>query len=243
MKILFLIVFTYFAITPLSLALPWSINPSPLTAETLNLRKESWPDWTLPGPFEGSKMEENIFYPEWISGDWIVESFDLDQPGQKPFNYEVRFIKDDKKRVVGDRAFNAKSVGDSFLGDELLYVKDDPSSKNRQVAAFSDNRFLETTIIGRIQKNDNESTFQSDELALQIFLNSGVPRITQVETYSSYELCPNQNIENFKSHRSEICVEQLQALYEAPGDNLFARPIRKSSSRLVFHPKNLRRSF
>ncbi len=216
-----------------------SVNSSTLDqrliGDHLLLRKETWPNWTLPGPFKISEVQKNIYYPDWFYGDWIVENLDMEKPGGGPIYYRVKFVKDDKNRIVGDRAFNAESIGKALFGEKLLFVKDDPSSNDRQVAAFVGNQFLETSVIGRIQDDQNKSLFLSDELSLQIFLHSGIPRITRVETFTSYTMCPIDYESNEKSPRSTICAEQFQATFDAPGETLISKPIRTSKLKLLFH--------
>ena len=117
---------------------------------------------------------------------------------------------------------------EAVLGDELLEVQDDPGNPNRQLARLSDDRVLDTRISGRRSETPNPKAFLADELSLQLLRQGGAPpRISRIETLSSYELLsPDQ-----------ISGEQWQASYGSPEDGLAgaARSSQKLSLMLKRH--------
>ncbi len=196
-------------------------------------RQFDWPEWKLPGPFNRSGLKRDIIYPSWFTGLWIVESTDLKRPGEKPIEYQARFILNSSDELVGDRSFNALSVGKAILGDQLLSVKDDPSSPNHQLAKFDEHAFLETKVIGRNQYFENEDEFFVDELVLQIFHTLEISRVKQVETLSKYQLCKSSTAAFEDLSLETICGEQWQVIYSAPGERLQAEPLKTSHFQLI----------
>ncbi len=218
--------------------LPSSIVARPLIQDSSNIllerRRNDWPEWRLPGPFSQTDLKKDIVYPSWFIGSWIVQSSDLQKRDNKTLEYEAKFKLNSFNEVVGDREFNAFSVGKAVLGDKLLHVKDDPKSPNRQLATFKEQIFLDTKVIGRNQFLDNESAFFIDELALQIFHNLDVSRIKRVETLSEFHLCKEQSSTVQDLFDKTICGEQWQAVYPGPGESLKSKPMKKSHYKLIF---------
>ncbi len=217
---------------------PYSILASSLSQEQSNIlikrRLSDWPEWRLPGPFKHIALEKDIVYPSWFNGTWIVKSTDLKNNEKESLRYEAKFKLNSLNEVIGDRAFNALSVGKAVLGDQLLRVQDDPKSPNRQVATFDKQIFLESKVIGRHQFFEDESSFFVDELVLQIFHNFDISRIKRVETLSKFQLC-NDSISDFeKLSQQIICGEQWQAVYPGPGESLGSKPTQTSHYYLTF---------
>ncbi len=196
-------------------------------------RANAWPGWKLPGSFNSLVSNRDIVYPSWFMGLWLVESIDLKSPKEKPIEYQAKFKISPLNEVVGDRSFNALSVGKAILGDQLLSVKDDPKSPNRQLAIFDDQAFLETKVIGRNQSSKNESEFFVDELVLQIFHTLDVSRVKQVETLSKYRLCKSKTFLTEELSLDQICGEQWQAIYSAPGEMLGSQVLKTSHYQLI----------
>ncbi len=224
----------------LLLMFPSSIFAGPLIQEPAKLllegRINDWPEWKLPGPFNQIALQRDIVYPPWFKGSWIVQSLDLKNSGNNSLEYKAKFKLNSFNEVVGDRSFNAFSVGKASLGDKLLRVQDDPKTPNRQIATFDEQIFLETKVIGRNQFLENESVFFIDELVLQIFHNLDVSRIKQVETLSKFQLCkePSSAFEDLSENI--ICGEQWQAVYPGPGESLESKAIKTSHYQLMFRP-------
>ena len=204
---------------------------------SLSKRISDWPEWHLPGPFNSSKLKQDIKYPEFFFGTWDVISIDLNKPESEVINYLVKFKHDSLGNVIGDRNYNTQSIGKKIFGDNLLSVNNDLELPNRQIAIFKDSEYLETKIIGRNQEMTSNGRFITDELALQIYHSSSASRINQIETLSQYNSCKDLGISILNFHSGSICGEQWQAMYKEPGDSLFARPVRINHFRLILVPQ------
>ena len=176
---------------------------------SLELRLNSWPNWTLPAPLPRPSMRDDLVYPDWFAGLWHVETNDLDAPQEPSLIHQARFSANRNGEVVGDRSFNAAAIGRALLGNQLLRVEDDPQSANRQMTLLRGDLRLETTVIGRLQDSPDQDTFLTDELVLQILHTPGAPRLSRIEILSRYQHCGE-----------DICAEQWQARYSAPGQTL-----------------------
>ena len=194
----------------------------------LEQRFSNWPAWTLPAPLPRPRGRQDLIYPSWFDGTWEVRSEQLDDQGhrrngEEPLLHQARFRINQRGELVGDRVFNARSVGDALLGAQLLSVEQDPDQVNRQLARLKGDLMLETTVIGRRESNPREhSVFFSDELALQVLHGPAAPRISRIETLSRYERCDDG-----------ICAEQWQARYSPPGEEITAAPLHVSHYRLT----------
>jgi hypothetical protein len=182
---------------------------APAWASTLADRAGAWPSWSLPAPLERPGSSD-LTYPSWFEGTWQVRSDGL--------AYTVRFSRTRTGEVVGDRAFNAQAIGAALLGDTLQAVANDPANPNRQIATFktpSGPAFsLESTVVGRRQEPPSPTSFEADELALQVLHGPGDPRVSRVETLSRYELQAD----------GQIRADQWQATYPSPAYGLAAQP-------------------
>jgi len=203
----------------LLLLLPVAAPPAATTA--LEQRLAHWPQWQLPAPLPRPGRSD-LNYPAWFAGEWQVIASDPDQ--QEPERqYTVRFLSNGQGAVVGDRAFNARAVGQAVLGEALLAVANDPANPNRQLASLSGDRQLESTVVGRRSLSPDAESFLADELALQVLHGPGDPRVSRVETLSRYRRLGPDRIE----------AEQWQALYGSPADGLAARARRSWRGQLV----------
>ncbi|MBE9154577.1 DUF6816 family protein [Cyanobium sp. LEGE 06113] len=186
-----------------------SPGPSPLEA-----RIAQWPAWSLPAPLTRPGRRD-LAYPAWFEGAWLASDDDGSQ-------YQVRFLRDGKGAVVGDRAFNAGAIGNALLGDALLGVENDPADPNRQIARLRGPEGtpfqLESSVIGRRSDQPATGAFLADELALQVLHGPGQPRLSRVETLSRFQLRSDGSIE----------ARQWQATYPSPTAGLAAQA---SSSR------------
>ena len=178
----------------------------------LEQRFQNWPQWSLPAPLPRPRAKQDLIYPDWFLGTWQVTSEALDDSGQpipndRPLVHEVRFLRNRRSELIGDRPFNAAAVGKALLGDQLLSVEQDPNQVNRQLARFRDDVLLETTVIGRRETSPKEgSDFFSDELVLQILHGPGAPRLSRIETLTHYMQCGE-----------DICADQRQVSHAGPG--------------------------
>ncbi len=182
---------------------------APAWATPLADRAGAWPSWSLPAPLERPGSSD-LTYPSWFEGTWQVRSDGL--------AYTVRFSRTRNGEVVGDRAFNAKAIGAALLGDTLQAVANDPANPNRQIATFKPQSgpvfSLESTVVGRRQEPPDPTSFEADELALQVLHGPGDPRVSRVETLSRYELQTD----------GQITADQWQATYPSPASGLAAQP-------------------
>jgi len=128
--------------------------------------------------------KSDLTYPSWFEGTWQVHSDGL--------TYTVRFT--------------------------LQAVANDPTNPNRQIATFKPPSgpvfSLESTVVGRRQEPPSPTSFEADELALQVLHGPGDPRVSRVETLSRYQLQAN----------GQITADQWQASYPSPAYGLAAQP-------------------
>ncbi len=182
---------------------------APAWATPLADRARAWPSWSLPAPLE-RPGKSDLTYPSWFEGTWQVRSDGL--------TYTVRFIRTRTGAVVGDRAFNAQAIGAALLGNASQAVANDPANPNRQIATFKPPSgpvfSLESTVVGRRQEPPSPTSFEADELALQVLHGPGDPRVSRVETLSRYELQAD----------GQITADQWQATYPSPAYGLAAQP-------------------
>ena len=190
----------------------WGVQPAAALAgeTTLEQRLSSWPSWSLPAPLP-RPARNDLIYPEWFAGQWQATSHD--PSGRDPdLHYTVRFGRDARGRVVGDRAFNATAIGQALLGPQLLEVRNDPRNPNRQLAALQGDQALESTVVGRRSERPADAEFLADELALQVLHGPGDARVSRVETLSRYRQIAPGRIE----------ADQWQASYGSPAQGLSA---------------------
>ena len=229
----------------LGLALGWLLlgtGAAPALAlpsgSALQERQALWPAWSLPAPLRRPGRQD-LELPDWMLGSWDLLERD---PGETPAGestgvaapdpvdaaaersttdtgIRVRFLRNRRGQVVGDRAFNALSVGRSVLGDSLLAVESDPQNPNRQLARLRGDRLLESTVIGRASLTMEGDTVLADELTLQILHGPGRPQVSQVEVLARYSRLEDG-----------VSIEQWQTSYAAPGEGGTAR---RSSHRLL----------
>lgn len=191
------------------------------SGERLAGRIEAWPQWRLPAPL-ARPGHDDLTYPAWFEGDWHASLSDPDGK-DPPLQVRLRFQRNGSGAVVGDRAFNAAAIGRAVLGESLLNVRDDPANPNRQIALLTDDRRLESTVVGRREERPDADTLLADELTLQVLHGAGDPRVSRVETLSRYRRLGPDRIE----------AEQWQASYASPADGLTAAARRSWRGRLV----------
>ena len=120
----------------------------------------------------------------------------------------------------------------------FLSVKNDPKSPNRQFAKLTDDRYLETKIIGRLQEKIDNNIFITDELILQILHAPEFSRVSQVETLTEFQKCGSNQNDEINLSDFDICGEQFQAIYNQPGQNLISLPIKTEKSKLILRKIN-----
>ena len=196
----------------------WASQSSPLSQ-----RLEEWPEWRKPAQLPRPKNSDDLVYPTWFEGLWHIDNQDLDDIDAEQIQHQARFQPDGQGRIVGDRAFNALSIGKALLGEQLLRVEDDPHSANDQMAQLKGGLRLETRVISRDQSTPDSNTFLSDEIVLQILHRPGPPRLSRIETLSRYQRNSNRSING----------EQWQAIYPPPGQSTSENAIKFYHFKLI----------
>jgi len=130
-------------------------------------RLDTWPQWQLPAPLPRPGRSD-LIYPDWFEGDWQASLRDPDGQ-QADVQLTLHFRRDPSGAVVGERAFNAAAIGRALLGPSLLSVRNDPRNPNRQIALLSDDRQLESTVVGRRREQPDGATLLADELSSAIW--------------------------------------------------------------------------
>ena len=229
-----LIVFTY---TVPALA-ESSLEINNFQPSKLYERKSIWPDWRLPSSIKRPGLKDDLIYPDWFEGVWDVTSEIESDQNQEPVIHSAKFILNTSGDLIADREYNTKSYALSTKTGDFLSVKNDPKSPNRQFAKLTEDRYLETKIIGRLQEKIDNNIFITDELILQILHTPEFSRVSQVETLTEFKKCGS--IQNDKINMSDfnICGEQFQAIYNQPGQNLISLPIKTEKSKLILRKTN-----
>ena len=201
-------------------------------------RKSIWPDWRFPYSIRRPGLKDDLIYPDWFEGIWDVTSETESDQNKEPIIHSAKFIHNTSGDLIADREYNTKSYALSSKTGGFLSVKNDPKSPNRQFAKLTEDRYLETKIIGRLQEKIDNNIFITDELILQILHTPELSRVSQVETLTEFKKCgSNQNNEiNLSSFN--ICGEQLQAIYNQPGQNFISLPIKIEKSKLILRKAN-----
>ena len=147
----------------------WAAYPLQLnnaSSAQLVKRKSSWPYWSLPTFLDRPGTSDDLIYPDWFEGTWEVVNTNVTEGNEGSIMHVARFVLDSSDRIVADREFNTNYFALNSKEKEFLFVKNDPSSPNRQFAKLTDDRYLETKIIGRLQAEIQEDDFLFDELTL-----------------------------------------------------------------------------
>ena len=229
-----LIVFTY-TVTALAES---SLEINNFQPSKLYERKSIWPDWRLPSSIKRPGLKDDLIYPDWFEGVWDVTSEIESDQNKELIIHSAKFIHNTSGDLIADREYNTKSYALSTKTGGFLSVKNDPKSPNRQFAKLTEDRYLETKIIGRLQEKIDNNIFITDELILQILHTPEFSRVSQVETLTEFKKCGS--IQNNKINMSDfnICGEQFQAIYNQPGQNLISLPIKTEKSKLILRKTN-----
>ena len=107
--------------------------------EFLENRVNQWPELYLPN-FKLSDTSEDLIYPKWFEGNWLVTSQDMIHDSEEPVIYKVNFFKNDSNLIVGNRAKNSQSIN-----NQITYLKDD--------------FYIDSRITGRNQIQDDDIFF------------------------------------------------------------------------------------
>tara|TARA_B100001250_G_scaffold150404_1_gene128909 strand:+ start:160 stop:891 length:732 start_codon:yes stop_codon:yes gene_type:complete len=199
----------------------------------LSERKSIWPDWRIPSFLKRPGFKDDLIYPDWFEGVWEVTSKMEGDKTQEPILHSAKFIRNISGNLISDREYNTKSFALSSKTGGFLSVKNDPKSPNRQFAKLTEDRYLETKIIGRLQEKINNNIFVTDELILQILHSTELSRVSQVETLTVFEKCASNEYKEINLNNFNICGEQFQAIYNQPGQNPISLPIKAEKYKLI----------
>jgi len=201
-------------------------------------RKLSWPDWSFPSSIKRPGFKDDLIYPDWFEGVWDVTSEIEGDKNQEPIIHSAKFINNTSGNLIADREYNSNSYALSAKNGGFVSVKNDPKSPNRQFAKLTEDRYLETKIIGRLQEKIDNNIFITDELILQILHTPELSRVSQVETLTEFKKCGSNQNNEINLSDFNICAEQFQAIYNQPGQNLISLPIKTEKSKLILRKTN-----
>ncbi len=204
----------------------------------LSERKLIWPDWYFPSFLKRPGFRDDLIYPDWFVGLWNVNSKIDDENNEAPIFHSAKFVYNSSGELIADREYNTKSYALSSKNSGFLSVKNDPTSPNRQFAKLTEDRYLETKVIGRQQEEINNNIFITDELILQILHTSDFSRVSQVETLTEFRKCGFDGDNLNATSDFDICGEQFQAIYNQPGQSLISLPIKIEKSKLILTKTN-----
>ena len=201
-------------------------------------RKSIWPNWRLPSYLKRPSLKDDLIYPDWFEGVWDVNTKLESDKNEESIIHSAKFVRNSSGKLVADREYNTKSFALNSKNGDFLSVKNDPKSPNRQFAKLTQDRYLETKIIGRLQEKIDNKIFITDELILQILHTPEFSRVSQVETLTEFKKCGynQKNLTNVDGFN--ICGEQFQAIYNQPGQNLISLPIKTDKSKLTLSRPN-----
>ena len=194
-------------------------------------REKTWPNWNLT-KLKSSNINQDLIYPDWFEGNWIVKSEDLNNKLEEPIIYKVNFLKNEMGRVVGNRSKNSESIGKEIFGEQLKQIKVDPKSFNNQIIYLKDNEYIDSRVIGRNQILDNDLFF-SDEFFIQTNHKNGISRINQVEIMSKFYKC-NSEYNTDNKINDDICGFQYVATYGSRVGEPNIKAITTNKYRLTF---------
>ncbi|WP_269612050.1 DUF6816 family protein [Prochlorococcus marinus] len=204
----------------------------------LSERKLIWPDWRFPSSIKRPRLKDDLIYPDWFEGVWDVTSQIVSDQYQEPIIHSAKFIHNTFGNLIADREYNTQSYALSSKTGGFLSVKNDPKSPNRQFAKLTEDRYLETKIIGRRQEEIDNNIFITDELILQILHTPELSRVSQVETLTEFKKCGSDQKNEINLSDINICGEQFQAIYNQPGQNIISLPIKTEKSKLILRKTN-----
>ncbi len=118
----------------------------------LSERKSIWPDWYVPSLLKRPRLKEDLIYPDWFEGVWDVNSNIESDTNEESILHSAKFVRNSSGKLIADREYNVESYALSIKNGGFLSVKNDPKSPNRQFAQLTEDRYLETKIIGRLQE-------------------------------------------------------------------------------------------
>ncbi|MCX7592991.1 MAG: hypothetical protein N2235_04370 [Fischerella sp.] len=164
----------------------------------------------------------------------------------QPLSFQVRFVEekkpvsrlkinsrpDTKSKIVADRAFNGLNLARAYLGDtDVLSVKVDPDSPNRQITLLRHERQLVSIVSARATETTSDGKFIATEVFQQLFKGGGRAYFNTVESTTAYRKLSTSN--------PAIEADQVTAVYLSPQDPDYfkagSRPVALYRYRLQFY--------
>ena len=210
-----------------------NIQPSQLLA-----RKLIWPNWRIPSSLKRPRSRDDLIYPDWFEGVWDVTTKIESDENEESIIHSAKFFRNSSGQLVADREYNTQSYALNSKNVGFLSVKNDPKSPNRQFAKLTQDRFLETKIIGRLYEKISNKIFITDELILQILHAPELSRVSQVETLTEFSKCKQDESNEPILNNFDICAEQFQAIYDQSGQKFNSLPIKVQKSKLILSKIN-----
>ena len=196
-------------------------------------RESIWPNWRIPSFLKRPRLKDDLNYPDWFEGFWDVYTKIESDGNKESINHSAKFVRNSSGKLIADREYNTQSFALNSKNGGFLSVKNDPKSPNRQFAKLTEDRYLETKIIGRLQEKINDNIFLTDELILQILHSPELSRVSQVETLTEFKKCEFKQSEDINIGDFKICAEQFQAIYNQPGQDFISLPIKTERAKLI----------
>ena len=200
--------------------------------EFLDNRENLWPELYLPN-FQSSEISQDLIYPNWFEGNWLVTAQDLTYASEEPVEYQVNFYRNNLNEVIGNRSKNSESIGKAIFGDKLIKVVNDPQSFNSQITYSKDDLYIDSRITGRTQIQDNDIFF-ADEFVIQTAHKPGASRINQVEAISKFKKCDQINLKYKDNVKTDICGVQYIATYGSKVGDPSVHAIKTGKYKLSF---------
>lgn len=236
----------------LSLCLLWLIwVPLPAGAGVLQDRLSSYPNWQKVVALQPARGD--LIYPDWFRGEWQVTSSlenlsaplapEIVTPGfegnrqllHQPITFPVRFIDQGTAGVVADRTFNSLNLARAYLGNQVIGVRLDPQSVNRQItilrSACLEAKGCERQLVSLIRQRATEAPdpnqFITSEVFEQQFRGGTQLYFNQVENTTAYL--------RFSDRPNQIEAEQFIAIYLSPQDADYFKAANRPAAIYHYH--------
>lgn len=231
-------------------------------AGRLTERLASFPQWDKPSvqTAKGDLVYPAWMAGSWNVTSTLIDAVaplapDIVSPGfasnrqnlHQSVSFSVKFIEEGRlksllpfatsvtrSQIIADRAFNGLSLARATLGDRnVLAVKVDPHSPNRQITLLKGDRQLVSIVSGRTTETPKERQFITTEVFKQFFRDADArPYFNEVESTTAYHY--------LEQSQPTIAADQVTAVYLSPQDpNYFtagSRPVALYRYRLEFTP-------
>lgn len=202
----------------------WEAYPQWSDLPPLEQRKGeiSYPEWLAGSWLVTSTLVEQIapLAPDITSPGFEKNNTYLHQPVQfqvkftdqtplPEFSWALSDLVKTRRLIVPDRRFNAESITQAYLGEDLqvtVQMKSQPSPQ--LITVFPGRKRLVSTVIGHSQTFVDEDQFLASELTSQQFIAGSSQYLNQVETTTAYR----------RQGPGEITASQITAVYLPPAD-------------------------